>query len=409
MKIKNPYKSELGKGTIILFVMMNIYFFFNFVFHFALGRILGPSDYGVFAVLMSFIYIYAIPSEAIQNLISSYVSKLNIKNEKGKIKFLIKKSLKKSLSISLIIYVLLIPISYVLSIFLKINFFYLLVTNLVIFSTISLPIIRGVLQGRKKFTKLGIGMIVEAVSKLILAIGFVWIGFSILGAMYGVIFGLLLSFILTYEFNRDILKEKGVGDKFENIKLESIPYFISMIVIVLMFSVDIIIAKLFFSPEETGKYAVLSMLGKMIYFGTSAIGKVMFPIASEKYENNESSRNVFFKSGGVIFIICLLSIIIYGLFPELIINILFGEKYIEVKEYLIYSAIGFSLLALTNFVILFKLSTKKLKYPIVLFIFLGIEILLFFIFNDSLKEFIMSFMISNLIFFIYSILSLLKR
>ena len=90
MQIKKSINSELGKGTIVLFVMMNIYFFFNFLFHFAMGRILGPTDYGTFAVLMSFIYIYSIPSEAIQNLISSYVSKLNVKGEEGKIKYLMK-------------------------------------------------------------------------------------------------------------------------------------------------------------------------------------------------------------------------------------------------------------------------------------------------------------------------------
>jgi len=358
---------------------------------------------------MSFIYIYGIPSEAIQNLISSYVSKLNLNNEEGKIKYLMKKSLKKSFSVSVIIYLVLVPISYIISVIIKINFFYLLLTNLIIFTAVSLPVVRGVLQGRKKFTQLGIGMIVEAISKLVLSIIFVLIGFNILGAMYGVLFGIMISFILTYEFNRKINAVEEKEEKFENIKLESVPYFISMIVIMLMFSIDIIIAKMFFSPEDTGKYAVLSMLGKMIFFGTMAIGKVMFPIASERHENKKSSKNVFIKSGAVIFVLCLLGVLIYGLFPELVIKILFGEKYIEMKPFLIYSAIGFSLLSLTNFIILYKLSTKKLKYPYYLFIFLLIEIGVLLFFHNSVKEYIIAFMLSNLIFFLFSIFTLLKK
>ena len=98
--IKDLLKSEFGKGTIILFFTMNVYNFLNFLFHFAMGRMLGPSDYGVLAVLMSIVYIYGVPTEAIQNIISKYTSNLNYKKKDGKIKFLMIKSLRKGFNIS---------------------------------------------------------------------------------------------------------------------------------------------------------------------------------------------------------------------------------------------------------------------------------------------------------------------
>ena len=85
---KKYLSSELGKGAIILFVTMNIFNVLNYLFHFAMARewMLGPEGYGTLAVLMSIIYIYGIPTEAIQNIITKLTSKLNVKHENKKIK-----------------------------------------------------------------------------------------------------------------------------------------------------------------------------------------------------------------------------------------------------------------------------------------------------------------------------------
>ena len=86
--IKKIFSSELGRGASILFITMSIFNILNFLFHFSMGRMLGPEEYRILAVLMSIIYIYNVPTEAIQTIISKYTSKFNLKKEHGKIKFL---------------------------------------------------------------------------------------------------------------------------------------------------------------------------------------------------------------------------------------------------------------------------------------------------------------------------------
>ena len=80
-KIKKIWEDELIKGSFILFVLIGFFNLFNYLFQMSMARMLGPSDYGILAVLMSFIYIFSIPSEAIQTIISRYTSKFNIKKE----------------------------------------------------------------------------------------------------------------------------------------------------------------------------------------------------------------------------------------------------------------------------------------------------------------------------------------
>src|SRR3989338_9543104 len=105
--IKKITSSELVKGSIILFVTFSIFNFLNFIFQFLMARMLGPAEYGIFAVIMALFYFMAVPSDSIQTVISKYTSKLKVKNEYGKIKLLLIKSLKRGFLIAVILFILL--------------------------------------------------------------------------------------------------------------------------------------------------------------------------------------------------------------------------------------------------------------------------------------------------------------
>jgi O-antigen/teichoic acid export membrane protein len=266
----------------------------------------------------------------------------------------------------------------------------------------------GILQGRKKFGLLGTSMIIESVLKLIFAISFVFIGFKVFGAILGVIIGIFSGLLMSIFFNIDILKQKKEKASFDGIYPKGITYFVTTLVILLFFSLDIILAKRFFSPEIAGKYAVVSMIGKMIFFGTMAIGKAMFPLTSENYNNKVNSIKIFKKASFFIGVLCLLAILLYGLFPELIIKILYGTQYLDMAPYLVYSAIIFSLLSFSNLTLTYCLSINAIKKAHYLIAFLIIEIGLFSLFHSNLLEYIFGFIVSSIIIFIGSLFILFK-
>lgn len=401
--LKKVFPNELSRGTFILFVMMNIFNLLNLVFNFFMGRALGPEGYGTLAVLMSFVYIYGIPNEAIQNIISRYTSKLNLKKNYGKIKFMMLKALKKSFYIALIIFILVTLLTSVLSKFLKIDFWLIFLINIVVFFSFAIPVVRGTLQGMKKFSSLGGSMIIEASFKLFFGISLVLFGFKVFGAVIGILLSLCAGLIFSLYFNKEVLHEEKENVSFKDIYLTSIPYFMIMLAILLFFSLDIIFAKVFFSAELAGKYAVLSIFGKAIFLGTFAISKAMFPLVSEKKDKKEDSSKLFKKSLGIIIILCSMAIILYALFPELIISLLYGNQYIDMHPYLIYSGIAFSFLALSNLILIYGLSINRLRNVHYLFGFLALEIVLFYLFHSTILEYILALMFSNIIMFIGSI------
>jgi len=400
---KKLLSSELGKGAIILFITINIFNFLNYLFHFVMGHMLGPEDYGVLAVLMSVLTIYNIPTEAIQNLISRYSSKLNLKDEKRKIKFLIISSLKKGLKISLLIFILATIITFPLSKLLKINFWLFFISNFLIFYSFLGPINKGVMQGQKRFGYLGINFMLEAGLKLFFAISFVIFGFKIFGAVMGILMGVSSGLIFSFYFNKDILKEKAEKFKLDEFKLKEVSYFITTIIIFVALSLDIILAKIFFSAEVVGKYSVISMIGKMIFFGTIAISKTMFPLTSEKHDKNENPIKIFKKSLIIVIVLEFLTILLFAFFPKDIIGLLYGNQYTDMAYLLVYSGISLSFLSLVNLNLYYCLSTKGVRKPYYLFIFLIIEIVLLCTFNENIMQYTLSFMFSNIIMFIGSL------
>ncbi len=395
MKIKN----ELIKGSLILFIFMNLFNFLNYAFHFFMARMLNIIDYGVLAVLMSLVYVFLVPSEAIQLVASKYSTMFN--NELGKIKYLFSSMLKKSFRFGLLAYILFIPIAFFLSWFLDIKISLLLFIGVLLFFAFLAPINRGILQGQKKFNKMGISILSEAVFKIIIALFLVIVGWKIYGAIAGIVLGLGLSFIFSFIFIKDILNKKQKKVDIKGKYAYSFRVFFVLLILFIMLMIDMIFIKRFFSGEIVGAYAVISLLGKTIFFATVPISKAMFPFTSN---SKKHSKRRLVSAIKLVSIIGILAIIIFLFFSKLIVLLLFGETYLEFSNMLWLSGIAFLMLALSNVSIHYWLSLKKVRKIGIFLIFPIIQIILLYLLNKNIMEFIIALIMSFSILFLVNLL-----
>ncbi|MBL7059191.1 oligosaccharide flippase family protein [Candidatus Pacearchaeota archaeon] len=374
-----------------------------------MARLLGPEDYGILAVLFSFMYIFSVPSEAIQNIITAYTSRYNLNKEYGKIKYILYKSLSKSLYASFILFVLFIPLSFFFSLFLEIDFSLFLIIGILIFFFLSSPVLRGALQGQKEFFNLGWSVLIEGIIKLVLGLLLVLMGWKVYGSIFAVILSVAVSFFITFFLIKDILKKNIEEVNFKGIYTYSMPYFVCSLSIVLFYSIDVIFAKRFFESDVAGMYSVASILGKIVFFGTIGISKAMFPLTSENPEKKRSGLSLFWKSSIILLLISIPLLVLYLLFPSFIISFLFGKEYVGVSNILFIVGLSLTLLSFTNLRILYGLSKDRIKnLSFTFFFFVFIEILLFSLFHNNLTEFSLSFLVANALFFIYSLVLIRK-
>jgi O-antigen/teichoic acid export membrane protein len=407
-KIRGLRSDTLVKGGIILFTTIVIYNLLNYAFQISMAKMLGPAEYSVLAVLMSILYIFSIPSESIQTVIAKYISKLNARGELGKMKNLFSKSMKKGVVFALVIFLLLFVLSFFLASFLNINFWLFILMNSLIFYVFISSIMRGVLQGRKRFTAMGASLITEAFIKFLFAILLVVGGWKVFGAVTGVLIGCFTAAIVTFLMLKEILVLHKTPESFVGIYKNSFPILAAMMALVLMYSLDIILARRFFSPEQAGVYAFISLIGKVIIFVSSSIGKALFPISSEEFEKGKATSGLFKKSLLLVALINSFILVLYLLFPNYTIFLvsLGSTQYLGASNILFLVGLASACISFATIIVLYRLSTNSFgKSAYFLLVFVVLQLILFFIYHSTLLEFSFALLISDALLFAFVVAS----
>lgn len=413
MNLKESFKNEIFRASFILLILMTIGNVLNYVLHLIMGGwLLSTSDYGTYGLLVSLIYIFGVPASAIQTLVARHTIRFNVKKEYGKIKGMLKFMFLEAMLLALFLFIIYCLLVYFVIDYFKISFGLFALTGIFLFGAFLSPIGLGILQGLKKFSGLGWNFALNSLMKLITAVILVLLGFRVYGAITGFILGMFFSILFIFPYIKEIMNSKESGARISILSKENIGLLGAMLIITLMYSLDIIMAKILFNPDLAGKYTIASMIGKMIFFGTSAVAGAMFPLSSERFltQNKQRTLSIIKKSFIIISTLCLIALVILGFFPNFIIHLLFRKEIFEIQNSLLYVGVAFSFISLTNAWILYKLSTYefRIRHAFILLGFLIIQVSGFLVFRQDLSSFSLAFMISTLITFLGGILFIRK-
>lgn len=397
----NLIKFHLGKNKVLLkdnfnlFFTMFLAFIINYLFHFYVGRTLGPRDYGTFGVLLSIVYIIVMPLMAIQTVLSKYVAELNAKNEKAEIYYLFLKSLKKIGIYGLIISIGFIVISPLLSSFLNIGIISpLIILGSSIAFAFLVPFVRGFLQGLQRFKLLGLTFLIESLSKVFLGIPLVFFGFGINGAISGFALSFILPLLVLFYFmKKGFFKEPGRKFDTSQIYKYSFPVLVMLLVLTGLYSWDVILVKKFFDPIIAGQYAALSLFGKIIFFATLSISMVMFPKVLELSSENKGSLSLLLKSIFIALFLGLSASLFYFLVPKFIINLLFGEEFLVISNLLWIFGMVMTIFSVCYLISLYNMALHRTSFLYFIILFNVLEIFLISLFHSSLEQIIIILMI----------------
>jgi len=391
------------KGSFILLIVFNIYSLFNFVFQSSMARLLSVEEYGILSALFYFIYLSSVFSETIQTIIGKYSAK---ESDKEKLKKTLETLFKKVFLIMLIFFFIYLILVYPIYNIFKINYVLLLLNGLVLLPLFPLAFVRGIMQGKKRFFQLGLSLLADTGMKLVFSILLILIGFGIFGAIGGLIVAFSLSLILSFFLVRDVFSFKIEKGKRINLNFSKHTYniFAVMLSIFVFFSVDLLIAQRVFDKTGAGYYSILSIIAKIIFWGTNPISKAMFPYSILKEEKQEERKGAY---GSALFL--LLLCIAFGLgfillFPNLIIKIFSGKTIENGGKILFLLSLGNSFLAIANLNIIYAISQEKIKLPYLLSVVTLINIILLFYLNETMILFSLSFLIGSITFLISSFL-----
>ncbi len=381
--IKSLITNPLFAGSTVMIIGSNSVNVLSYLYHLALGRLLGPAGYGELASLISLIGLLSIVPASLSLVVIRYVSSTKNQEDLNK---LINWFKRKILLISLMLFLIILTTSPLIASFLNIkNSSYLL---LIAFSYLfSLPALvnRSILQGLLKFKEYVLTVIGENMVKLLASIPLVVWGFGVGGAMVSYALAVVFGWVLTYLFLKPF--SGSIGHQkidYRPMIMFVVPVAIQSIASTSLYSSDLILVKHFFPAFETGLYASLSTLGKIIFFGAGPIGSVMFSVVSHKHARGDDYNKIFKYSFFGTLILALGVLAVYGFIPGIAINVLYGPSYLAAQNLLIWFGIFITLFTLSNLLVNFYLSIGQTKVVYFSLLAALVQITLIWLFHNNL-------------------------
>lgn len=332
----------------------------NYLYHMVMGRVLGPVDYGVLAALYSLLYIVGIIPASTSIAVVKFISSVKEQQEVG----LIYQTLKKAtFYLGGVITLLIFLFSPLISNFLHIgNVLTTALVGVIFFLSLITLINQATSQGLLRFVGSVGPNLISAVIKFGLGLLLVLIGWSVFGAIIGIVVAAILSMLYSFWYLGKIVKSKvNNGYDLKPFLKYSLPVLLQALAFTSFFTTDVLLIKHFFPAFEAGLYAALSMLGKIIFFASSPITATMFPIVAGRKSRGETYLKVFLVSFLVTITVSLFIVSFYKFFPELAISLLYGEKYLAAQKELVWMGTFLFCYTLAYLLVNFSLSLGKTR------------------------------------------------
>lgn len=222
----------------------------------------------------------------------------------------------------------------------------------------------GYLQGQFRFAAAGFLLIFEALVRLTAAASFIALGRT--DQVYSAIsIATVATALVSLWLVRSSWLRVGTVSRPEKFPGT---FFVAALIggaaVMAFLSFDIILVKHFLSEEVAGQYALLSLVGKIIFFLGSIPNLLTNPLVSRKAGHRRSAELIFMSilaATSSIVAVAILGLIHYGWY---ILPLLFGSKAVLVLPYVNNYILAAGLFTISNVIVTYHLAKKQYLFPL---------------------------------------------
>jgi O-antigen/teichoic acid export membrane protein len=366
----------------------------SYLVHPLLTRYISIAAYGDFQALLSFLAILGIIASVIITTLTKEISVLQA-NQPAAVPVLRRRALTRLSALGLVLFFLVWLLTRPLnSLFQITEPAVLLISALSLLYIFPLAVNRAALAGLQRFTPLAAVNLAEPVFRLflIICLAIIW-PWGLTGAAWSLGLTSLLALVISFwPFKNEV--RPAVAEL--KVSLRALgPYAVLVLWFTALsqffYNFDMLLVKSYFSPERAGLYGALLTIGRIIYFVGGSIPLVMFPIIAGLRGDTSLRRHaVFAKSLGLMALLAVPATAIIVIFPEFMIRIVVGAKYLSLIPYLPAFAIAMLLMTLFTVISQYFLALSDRSGLWVLTGGAVLEVILLSLFHTSFWEVIWS-------------------
>jgi O-antigen/teichoic acid export membrane protein len=394
----NIIANPLFAGSAVMVFGTNLANFFAYIYHVIIGRLFGPESYGELAATISLIGMIAAAVTFFSMVIIKFVSAANKEEQEKLFGWFLSRALIIGAVICVIAFLLTNPISSFMHVDRKII---VLIGPILLVTIVSL-VFKAFLQGILKFKENVIVTNIEMVGRLLFALTFIYLGFEVFGAILGLLISGLVGVILGRLYLKN-LQFTGFFDKsldMGRVVSYSAPILLASVAVNSILSADVILAKHFFDAKDAGIYASIATIGRIIFFGTSPISSVMFPMVSQKQSKGEPYLKIFLTSLGMTLVAGGAALLLFLVLPGLVVGSLYGNKFADASGNIFWYGLFMLLFSLANVILNYYLSIGKTKLVFISVVAAILQIMGIWIFHSSIFMMIQVSIVVTLLLFL---------
>ena len=352
-EIVNESLRKIAKGTTVVFIGTITGLFLGFVGRIILVRYTTQSEYGIYCMAFTVVSIFVVISTlGLGEGSTRYIACFRGKGEDGNVRGVISSSIKIALVASVAIAV----ISFFVSDFISVGVFHTpeLSTPLKVFSimipfSVLINVFIAIFRGFGRVdAKVYFQDVLRPVLFILFLIAVVLFNLPFIGVFYAYVLSIVVTCVvfvvyIVKKFTRSVVTN-GVGNPMTKKLLSfSVPLLAVGMLIMVMSWTDTLMLGYFKSPDVVGLYNAALPLAHLLSTVIASVGFLYIPIISQLYGKNQMEElgRSYAISTKWCFVGTLPLFFIFFLFPDVVLNLLFGSRYIGAATVLQVLSLGF--------------------------------------------------------------------
>jgi len=335
------------------------------------SRVLNPAGYGELTALFALAVVLSVPTAAAQTVIAGRIAVYTAEGRPDRVRYFVRHALAHVSVIAAVaglVYLAATPLVVKL-LGLRHAGVAIALTPVLVLAFVQ-PVALGVLQGLERFTAFGLMMIAIAVSRIAFGVPWAAVEHGAGGALGGQAVGMLVVLGVAAWAMRGMLIGRGTGAATAGLKRRPDARTLSASAAFIGFAIisnfDLVLAKMFLSPHDSGVYAALSTIGKIIIFTPAAIAVIMVPSAAKARVGDGSSARVLRVSALLVGVTVILAAIPAILAPHLVIKVMFGSKYLAASDGVLPMVAAGAGLAMTYLLVVYSVAISDRRWVLLL-------------------------------------------
>jgi O-antigen/teichoic acid export membrane protein len=343
-------------------------------FTIVMARVLGATDYGSLAALMSAFIILMVPGSALQIAVAREVS-ASLAASDGRAGTGVRRWVERLLLGALAVAVVAILLRGVLAAILNVDQEWAAAAvpvTAVLWMVLSIE--RGALQGFQRYKLVAWSIIAEAGARLAFALLLVGVGLGVTGAFLGtalsfVTIGLALAAPLSHHL------PDSDGHPLRDLLAGAWVPVLALTLLFVLQEVHVIVVKHEADGDTAGAYAVAAVAAKAIVWVAVGLGMYLLPETARRSRGGEDARPILLRTLGLIAVVAVPMVLIYAAAGEPLLGAVFGNDLTEASGALPWLGLAMALLACVYLSVQFLLAMHRRLFIAILAVAAAAEVL----------------------------------